>query len=505
MKRKKILILFPVLGLLLSGCTFQEGLANVKDWTSSHIFDPIKNLFNGGKKEEQQSGGDDDQQQEVTVKRIGIEDYKKEVEVDYVYETSDVSIKVYYSDNTDEIKEPESVVCDTSKVGTATLTVSYKGVEQSAEVTVVEKGQIIEVDTGSLEAPLSISAFATEIEKVIDYSVIEENKSVTDPDHVFFVKGKVTTNSAPSEDGEIEYLNLEDPDHTEVKLTGYRVLVDESVTETITKDSLKGKEVVVKGYGALYNKKGVKTYEVLKKDDDNRAYVVKVETPPAKQEPQMVNKTLAEIVAGEPTKGQAYVVEKAKIKSWATSAGATATDASKYGNMIITDDEHDVFVYGATAVTTDLKWNEETGEYDFKNSGKFLEEEKTKSLKAGDEISFYGIYFKYNTTLEMNIVITASTPGEGGDPTPTPTPTPVESEWKKISAQPEVGGDYKLILDRKDNASNPGLWFIDGKLASETSSSGKDYYLTSSQNEEEAAAITLIEAEGGFKVKIGTR
>lgn len=55
MKKRKILVLFPLLGLLLSGCTFQEGLTTTKNWISDHIVQPIKNLFNKNKS----SGGND--------------------------------------------------------------------------------------------------------------------------------------------------------------------------------------------------------------------------------------------------------------------------------------------------------------------------------------------------------------------------------------------------------------------------------------------------------------
>ena len=59
MKKSKLLILFPVMGLFLSGCTFQEGLQSTKSWISSHIYHPLKDFFSGsstpseeGKKDE---------------------------------------------------------------------------------------------------------------------------------------------------------------------------------------------------------------------------------------------------------------------------------------------------------------------------------------------------------------------------------------------------------------------------------------------------------------------
>ena len=46
-KSKKMLIMIPILGLFLSGCTFQEGFEKAKTW--------VQDLFNGGKKEEKSS------------------------------------------------------------------------------------------------------------------------------------------------------------------------------------------------------------------------------------------------------------------------------------------------------------------------------------------------------------------------------------------------------------------------------------------------------------------
>lgn len=57
---KKLLVLIPALGLFLSGCSFQEVKHSIgESWVGQHIlhpiYDPIKNLINGGKKEEQKS------------------------------------------------------------------------------------------------------------------------------------------------------------------------------------------------------------------------------------------------------------------------------------------------------------------------------------------------------------------------------------------------------------------------------------------------------------------
>lgn len=67
-KSKKFLVLIPVLGLFLSGCSFQEVKHSIgESWIGQHIlhpiYDPIKNLINGDKKEEQK-GGEQDKEEE---------------------------------------------------------------------------------------------------------------------------------------------------------------------------------------------------------------------------------------------------------------------------------------------------------------------------------------------------------------------------------------------------------------------------------------------------------
>lgn len=62
MKRRKILVLIPALGLLLSGCTFQEGFATAKHWVGQNIYHPVKDWIDsitGKKKDEQKPSGDE--------------------------------------------------------------------------------------------------------------------------------------------------------------------------------------------------------------------------------------------------------------------------------------------------------------------------------------------------------------------------------------------------------------------------------------------------------------
>ena len=62
MKKRKILVLIPALGLLLSGCTFQEGFATAKHWVGQHMYHPVKDWIDsitGKKKDEQKPSGEE--------------------------------------------------------------------------------------------------------------------------------------------------------------------------------------------------------------------------------------------------------------------------------------------------------------------------------------------------------------------------------------------------------------------------------------------------------------
>ena len=61
MKRRKILVLIPMLGLFLSGCTFQEGFATAKHWIGQNIYHPLKDWIDemtGKKSDEKKDEGD---------------------------------------------------------------------------------------------------------------------------------------------------------------------------------------------------------------------------------------------------------------------------------------------------------------------------------------------------------------------------------------------------------------------------------------------------------------
>ena len=64
MKKSKLLILFPIMGLFLSGCTFQEGLQSTKSWINSHIYQPLKSFFSSSSTPSEEGKKDEEKKEE---------------------------------------------------------------------------------------------------------------------------------------------------------------------------------------------------------------------------------------------------------------------------------------------------------------------------------------------------------------------------------------------------------------------------------------------------------
>ena len=255
MKKRKILYLFPLAALILSGCTFQEAWETSKSWVGNNVYLPVKGW----------------------VEKLLGKESKKEEKKD------------------EEQQQPGGDQPGGDQPG--------GGGEQSGVETI-----------GSLEAPISLSEFVAAVDQHIDYSTVNTNKTVTDKERQYFVKAKVTSNTAmQSSSNEMNYVNLAED---EVAVTGYWILVNESLREMYRDaNALKDFEVVIRGFGGLYNKNGTKTYEILKADDDHKAELVKVIQP----------ETVVPVssVAIEPTEGTVEVGSQINFTATVSPEDAT--------------------------------------------------------------------------------------------------------------------------------------------------------------------------------------
>ena len=139
-KTKKLLVFVPLLGLFLSGCSFQEVKHSIgESWIGQHIlhpvYDPIRDLFNGDKKEEKGEEGGGEQQQ-ATLESISVSGtFKQEYSIGEELDTTGVVVTATYSDgSTKDVSAQANFSGFSSETkGTCTVTVTFEG--KTAEFT----------------------------------------------------------------------------------------------------------------------------------------------------------------------------------------------------------------------------------------------------------------------------------------------------------------------------------------------------------------------------------
>ena len=137
---------------------------------------------------------------------------------------------------------------------------------------------------------------------------------------------------------------------------------------TSTDDLYVGDEVVI--YGNITNYNG--TLEIT------NCYVVsnnKVARPEPIEEPEVVDKTLQEIIdMDDATNKEASYKITVIVLGWGKSLTSYDTTANKYGNMIVSDLEglNKIVVFGATATISALVWDSTNGKYTYTNKQDFL-------------------------------------------------------------------------------------------------------------------------------------
>ena len=123
-------------------------------------------------------------------------------------------------------------------------------------------------------------------------------------------------------------------------------------------------------------------------------------------EPDMVEGTLAEFIANtEGNYKKAYHLS-AEVKSFKN--GGQAND--QYGNLVLTDGENDLIVYGSTATASALTWDN-VSSYAFSNPKDFQSNEMTNAIAIGDTVEMKIVRCDYQTTIEGCGIILSVTPG----------------------------------------------------------------------------------------------
>ena len=174
---------------------------------------------------------------------------------------------------------------------------------------------------------------------------------------------------------------------------------------TSTDDLYVGDEVVI--YGNITNYNG--TLEIT------NCYVVsnnKVARPEPIEEPEVVDKTLQEIIdMDDATNKEASYKITVIVLGWGKSLTSYDTTANKYGNMIVSDLEglNKIVVFGATATISALVWDSTNGKYTYTNKQDFLTNAITKSINIGDTLELIVIRDSYNGNTQLNAIVTKVT------------------------------------------------------------------------------------------------
>lgn len=197
----------------------------------------------------------------------------------------------------------------------------------------------------------------------------------------------------------------------EITVNGKTILVFRAKNEgnqkfTNTDDLYIGDEVVI--FGKITNFKG--TLEIT---DGYVFSNVKVERPQPITEPDVVEKTIKEIIdMDDDTNKKASYKVTVIVLGWGKELTSYDSNPNEYGNMIVSDIEglNKIVVYGATASSSALVWDSTNGKYTYVNKKDFLTNAITKEINIGDTLELIVIRDTYSGNVQLNAVITKVTP-----------------------------------------------------------------------------------------------
>ena len=265
---------------------------------------------------------------------------------------------------------------------------------ETSDISLVAKWKITTDHEGTEDDPYSVD----DALKVA--GTLTKGNSTTDK---YYIKGIVS---------EITELSTSYGNATfKITVDGKTILVFRAKNEgnqnfTSTDDLYVGDEVVI--YGNITNYDG--TLEIT------NCYVVsnnKVARPDPIEEPEVVDKTLQEIIdMDDATNKEASYKITVIVLGWGKSLTSYDATANKYGNMIVSDLEglNKIVVFGATATISALVWDSTNGKYTYTNKQDFLTNAITKSINIGDTLELVVIRDSYNGNTQLNAIVTKVTP-----------------------------------------------------------------------------------------------
>ena len=407
MKRRKILYLFPLAALVLSGCSFDD----VKTWVSDKVFTPIVNLFTGKKnnntdnKDGKDSGGNtpapstDSDAEEIVATEVGsvesplsVTEFQKLCDdnikyddvakgksiVDYshiAYIKAKVRSNTWNTEGTKiqylNLYDPDNSTLEVTAMFAnmdSSITKDYSAKDSLAGEEVIVRGypalfhdnkdnkkyELESKDKTDTENPKVMKVVEPEGTPGVNYGsedaplTVTEAKALIDKENPTkikaYVTGEVTSNEAWSAQyGNIMRIFISDGQSELVifKCATFPADVDK---ENIAANKLKGKTVVVKGIGELFQET---TYEltapeILSMEGEDLPPVV-IDDYGSLESPLSISEAKAVIDLQDPTEEDLYVTGEVKSNTaWST----------KYNNIdiVLTDGENDFTLYRASTL-----------------------------------------------------------------------------------------------------------------------------------------------------------
>lgn len=262
------------------------------------------------------------------------------------------------------------------------------------DVTVIATWKLATVHAGTEDDPYSVE------DALLVAGTLSTGDSTSDNYYVRGVVSKITEIST-------SYGNAT----FEITVNGKTILVFRAKNEgnqkfTNTDDLYIGDEVVI--FGKITNFKG--TLEIT---DGYVFSNVKVERPQPITEPDVVEKTIKEIIdMDDDTNKKASYKVTVIVLGWGKELTSYDSNPNEYGNMIVSDIEglNKIVVYGATASSSALVWDSTNGKYTYVNKKDFLTNAITKEINIGDTLELIVIRDTYSGNVQLNAVITKVTP-----------------------------------------------------------------------------------------------
>lgn len=151
MKKAKLLVATVLAsGLVLSGCTFEEGLEMAKNWPVQNVYEPAKAFFEEkilGKKPQEEPAKEKEEKEEEGEKPAPVAqllsisvsgEFKTEYDLGEAFDSTGIVVTAVYDDESSKDVSAEASFSgfDSSAQATVTITVSFEGQTASFEVNV---------------------------------------------------------------------------------------------------------------------------------------------------------------------------------------------------------------------------------------------------------------------------------------------------------------------------------------------------------------------------------